>query len=325
MFIFTCFRGMTMKRFICLILLISLVLCGCESAHLNTEEFTTIFAMDTVMSLQLWGKDAKAAAEKITETIGQLELTWSATRADSLLTRMNSGEDVELIPEQKELLERIRALSERTGGAFDPQLHAVSQVWGFYDENHRVPTQAEIDAAMPETQWDLGAAMKGYAGQVCADLLKDMKIDRAVLHLGGNIQTYGEKPDGSPWNIAVTNPDGGDAIGVVSVSGTASIVTSGDYQRYFEENGVKYHHILDPKTGYPADSGLRSVTVICRDGLTADALSTALFVMGLEEASRFWRESNDFEAVFITAEGTIYATDGAALSGCEYEVIRREN
>ncbi len=306
-----------MKRIICLFLLLPLLLCGCQKPR---EE--TVFSMNTVMSLSIWGKDKEEAMTQIKQILQSLEQEWSATDENSLLSRINRGEVTNLA--SPNLLEQVQALSDRTGGTFDPHLGAVSSAWGFYNENHRVPEAAEIRKALKEDRWDLGGVLKGYAGQQCADLLYTLDIDRAMLNLGGNVQTFGSKPDGTPWQIGIQNPDGGDYLAVVSVTGTMSVVTSGDYQRYFEAEGVRYHHILDPETGYPANSGLRSVTVISRDGMTADALSTALFVMGLKEASEFWRLSTDFDAVFVLEDGNIYATEGVSLSGCNYEVITRE-
>ena len=311
-----------MRRLFALVLALSLLLCGCGSKPAET----TIFCMNTVMDLQVWGKDAYEAVNQLSVELQSLEYIWSTTSEQSVLADLNNKnkrDDITLSPELASVIEKAEMLSQRTNGAFDPQMRCVSEAWGFYNEQHRIPTEEEIQAALADPQWDLGGAIKGYAGQVCAELLEDMNVDRALLNLGGNVQTLGEKPGGSPWQIAIQNPDGGDYLGILSVYGTTAVVTSGDYQRYFEMDGVQYHHILDPETGYPADSGLRSVTVICADGMTADALSTALFVMGLEEGSSFWRESDDFEAVFVTSEGKIYATEGADLSGCEYEVILR--
>ena len=309
-----------MKRFLILILTVFL-LWGCTAQEQVTQEY--VFCMDTVMDLTLWGKGGAEAAQALQAELFDLEKTWSANREDSVLGALNRGEDG-LTPQQRELLDRILALKARTGGAFDPQLHGLIAAWGFPTDEFRVPTEMEISRAREQGLWDLGAAIKGYAGNRLVALLESYEVDRALLNLGGNIQTYGSKPDGSPWVIAVQNPDlSEDHLGLLSVVGTMAVVTSGDYQRYFERDGVRYHHILDPETGWPAESGLASVTVICRDGLTADALSTALFVMGLEEAAEFWRQSNDFEAVFVTKAGKIYATEGAVLSDCVYEVIER--
>lgn len=309
-----------MKR-LCLILALVILLTGCGQNTPSAQR--TIFAMDTVMDLQVWGADSEAAAAQLQQTINDLDAHWSVTRTDSVLQQLNSQQQPSLSQEDTALLTQITALQERTEGLFDPQLYALCSAWGFYGQNYRVPSDPEIQTTLAQKQWDLGGAMKGYCGSRAVALLQDMDISHGILNLGGNIQTYGEKPDGTAWQIGIQNPEGGDPLGVLSVTGTMAVVTSGDYQRYFELDGKRYHHIIDPRTGYPADSGLRSVTIICKDGLTADCLSTALFVMGLEDGSEFWRQSDDFEAVFVTAAGQIYATEGAALSGCEYEVIGR--
>lgn len=309
-----------MKRLAALALL-CLFLVGCSG---STQADKTFFAMDTVMQLQIWGEEADAAAEAVEALLRRLEAQWSATDMESTIGKLNRGLRIGLRPEELQLLDKVRQLSERTKGAFDPMLYDVMKAWGFYEDNFRVPTRQELQQALTEEHWDLGAVIKGHAGQLAAELLLESGIDRAILNLGGNIQTVGQKPDGSPWQIGIQNPNGGGQVGVLSVEGTASIVTSGDYQRYFEKDGVRYHHLIDPSTGYPARSGVSSVTVICRDGMTADALSTALYVMGLERGTELWRESDDFEAVFILNDGRIFATEGAKLSGCEYEVICRE-
>ncbi len=309
-----------MKKLLC-VFLCMLFLAGCRGTEPVVQQ--GVFAMDTVMDLQIWGENADQAAQDVERLLHELEDRWSATRPDSLIAAMNRGEDPEMTEAEQALLAQVQSLRQRTGGHFDPQLRSVSQAWGFHDKAYRIPTQEEIIQALAQKQWDMGAALKGYAGDRAVEILKEQGVDRAVLNLGGNIQTYGSKPEGEPWYIAIADPEGNGTLGMLTIQGTMSIVTSGSYQRYFEENGVRYHHIMDGSTGRPADSGLVSVTVICANGLTADALSTALFVMGLEEGSAFWQESDDFEAVFVLTDGSVYATQGAELSGCEYEVIRR--
>ena len=307
-----------MKKLLC-VLFAMLFLAGCAPKTPKAQR--DIFAMDTLMNLQLWGEDADAAAEDVEAMLRHLEERWSVTREESITTGLNRGIRPEMTSQELALLSEVEALYQRTGGAFNPYLAEVSRLWGFYDKNYRVPDAQECYLAIQAGMLDMGAALKGYAGDRAVEILEALDVERAILNLGGNIQTYGHKPGGEPWQIGIADPIRGGTLGVVAVEGTMSIVTSGSYQRYFEQDGVRYHHIMDGATGAPADTGLVSVTVISRSGLTADALSTALFVMGLEEAAAFWRQSEDFEAVFVLADGTVYATAGANLSGCEYQEI----
>ena len=221
-----------MKRLIC-VLLICLMLTGCAARYKAQD---TLFAMDTVMDLQVWvrdAKDAELALGAVNDLIRKTEDTWSATDEKSVLSALNRGEE-SLTAGQQALLAELEAMSVHTGGAFDPKLHSVLELWGFLSGQYRVPTRKELDAALEQEKWNLGAAIKGYAGQECIELFKKLGVDRAILNLGGNIQTYGSKPNGEPWQIGIQNPDGSGNIGIISVEGTASVVTSGDYQRYFE-------------------------------------------------------------------------------------------
>lgn len=171
--------------------------------------------------------------------------------------------------------------------------------------------------SLPEgMQIDLGSVVKGYTGSALAEYFRKEGVTSALINLGGNVECVGRKPSGEKWKVAVKSPFPDSSTGIIGVieAEDEAIITSGGYERYFELGGKTYWHILDPKTGRPADSGLASVTIIGKDGLMCDGLSTALYVMGLEEAVNFWKAHNGFEAVFVTTEGEIYITEGISAS-----------
>ena len=292
----------------------------------------TFFAMDTVMSVRVWGADASDACAAAQQTVQALERELSVTEEDSALARLNASGSGTLPDDALTLLRSALDLSARTGGALDPTLYPVVRLWGFTTGDYRVPVDDEIARARSRVgaehvlidgdtvtltggaMLDFGAVAKGFAAQECADALSAAGVTAALLSFGGNVQTVGSKPDGTAWHIGIADPAGSGTAATLSLTGSCAVVTSGGYQRYFEENGVRYCHIFDPASGAPAQSGLASVTIVARDGLLADGLSTALYVMGLDAAAEFWRDSDDFEAVFITDDGGIFCTAG--LSGC---------
>ncbi len=305
-----------------------------NSSVASDAEFTSeLFAMDTYMTMKAYGPGAESALSDISSMISDLDSHLSVTNTESEIYQLNhaEGQAVSLSDTTADLLRKALALGGTTGGALELTSYPLSLAWGFTTGDYQIPDQATIDgllplvddsaitldgnsAALPSgAQLDLGAVAKGYAGDRAAELLQDAGVTSALLNLGSStIRAIGAKPDGSSWRIAIQDPNDTSAYaGVVSVTDMA-IDTSGGYERYFEgDDGEIYWHILDPDTGYPAKSGLISVTVLSDSALTGDGLSTALFVMGLDNAIDYWRENGGFEFILITDDNEIYISQGA--------------
>ena len=319
------------------ILLTALLLTGCaeqqaaepvaaadENAEPNSR---TVFAMDTVMELSAYGAD-DALMEAAEQEILGLESRLSVTDAGSEIYALDHNGLAELSPDTTELMQTALEMCERTDGALDVSIYPVLRAWGFTTGSYQVPTQEEIENLLTQVDYrkvtlengtasiaqgmevDLGSVAKGYTGDQVSQLLREGGVTSALLNLGGNVQLVGGKPDGSDWRVAVQDPESDGYLGVLSLRDKAAI-TSGGYERYFVgDDGEVYWHIIDPATGAPARSGLISVTVIGDRGVVCHALSTGLFVMGLDKAAEYWRRYGDFEAVFVAEDGSVAITSG---------------
>lgn len=306
-----------------------LFLTGCSSNEASRD----FFSMDTVMHLSAFGDQAEQALADAESEINRLDHLFSISISDSDIARLNYSGHAAISDETRQLLERSYELSMKTDGAFDITIYPLSKLWGFYSGKLHIPTESELSSALQHvgaehyqlnhnsvtlesgTQLDLGAIAKGYASAQTAKLIQDAGVHSANLSLGGNVHVVGTKPDGSDWTVAIADPaDTARYAGTLKVRDTA-VVTSGGYQRFFKENETIYHHILNPKTGYPAENTLLSVTVVSGDDVLADALSTALFVMGEDGAISFWNTSDlDFEMILITKDGKALCSEGLESS-----------
>lgn len=236
-------------------------------------------------------------------------------------------------------------VSEKTNGAFDITIYPLMELWGFTTKNYRVPESSEIAEALKGVSYtnvsvngqqvaltggssiDLGGIAKGYTSSRVIQIMKDCGIEHAIVNLGGNVQVLGTKTDGSDWRVAIQNPASENSyLGILSTKDKA-VITSGGYERYFEQDGQVYHHIIDTQTGYPSDSDLTSVTIVYSDGTTADALSTALFAMGLDGAKELYR-SGDIDFDMILFDGSrVYVSEGIASgfsTDMNKEIITRQ-
>lgn len=304
-----------------IVLLLSLSACAEKSAS------TEIFAMDTYMSLTAYGKDAQVALTDASRKINELERMLSRTVSDSDVARINEQHEAAVSDETVTLMTAALQYATQTNGAFDITVAPIVNAWGITTDTPRVPAQDEIDEMLTHVgsnhvhikdstvmlddgcAIDLGGIAKGYASDCVADIFHSAGITSGCVSLGGNVYVCGNKPDGNAWSVAIQDPQSDGYAALVSLR-NAFAVTSGGYQRYFTaEDGTVYQHIIDPKTGYPVQSDLLSVTIIADNGTMADAYSTALYVMGENRAIDFWRShADDFDMVLITTDGRLLYT-----------------
>lgn len=350
---------MSIKKSICIAACIAscvLMLGGCgaeqkskyDTAGIQTveqngsqESTATVYAMDTTMTLKAIGSNSEKAVAESRAEIERLDGLFRRGSESSEIYAVNNDKTDNVSDETAQVIGRALDVCSSTDGAFDISIAPVMDLWGFYTKEFHVPSQDEINEVLKKVdyrnikrdgnkielsngvQMDLGGIAKGYTSAKIADIFKQNDVV-GIVSLGGNVQAAGTKPDGSLWRVAIQNPDNESYIGSVSIADKA-VITSGGYQRFFEQDGVIYHHIVDPKTGYPAESGLKSVTIISDDGTLADGLSTSLYVMGLEKAEEYWRANPNFDAVLVDDNGKVYVTEGAAdifKSDAAFEVIK---
>ncbi|MBP5609527.1 MAG: FAD:protein FMN transferase [Lachnospiraceae bacterium] len=285
------------------------------------------FYFDTYVGFTLYGEDKKYLKDCL-DICEKDELLFSAHDEDSLLYTLNNGisnDNPELVPVLKEALDYC----DMTDGAADPSIGAVSLLWDFSDPDHPVmPSDSDISAALkhvgaskisisgndilitdPDAKIDLGFIAKGYVSAEIKQHLIDIGVKSGIINLGGNIVVIGTRPDGRAYNVGIHNPFGPSPLLTFNITDSA-IVTSGTYERYFIYDDKLYHHILDPHTGYPADNGTVSVTIVSSDPVKADALSTACLVMGIEKGLEFIENTDDAEALFIDSNSDIYTSSG---------------
>lgn len=291
--------------------------------------------MGTVVSQKLYGKNSESTTEKILQRLNQLEENLSVNINTSTVSRINthSGEaqEFQVNSDLLNIITRANKYSAISGGSFDITIGPLVKEWGVFSDNPHVPSADRINELLKLVNYksiiidsknlsmrlplkgqmiDLGGIAKGYAADEAAQICRENGIKSAYINLGGNVILVGSKPDGSPWKIGIQNPRGnhGNYIGVLGLS-NKTVVASGDYERFFMKDGVRYHHIIDPKTGWPSNSDLISSTIVTDSSIDADALSTATFVMGLEKSRELLSRLDGVEAILITKNKKVYVTE----------------
>lgn len=297
--------------------------------------YRQFYSLGTVIGLKAFGDNGSKAIDKAVERLNEIDDKMSVFKGYSEISRINANAGKcpqQVSPDTYFVINKAVRYSEKSGGAFDPTIRPVIGSWGIRTDHEGIPGSEELKQKLGLVNYkgivldgnnctvmldhenmaiDLGAIAKGYAADEVKSIFLENSVESAIIDLGGNIFALGKKPDGMLWNIGVQHPFSlrGEYVGTLRVS-DKSIVTSGDYERYFIMGGRKYHHIMDPSTGYPSDNGVISTTIISGCSIDGDALSTCAYVMGLEKGIEFIEAFEGADAIFITKDSKIYATSG---------------
>ncbi len=322
--------------FICVILVFT---SGCKN---NTKQSSanplikTNFILGTLIEIKVFDTKDEGIIDEAFSRISEIESKMTINNAETseviLLNNEAGQKEVKVSPDTFYVLEKGKYFSELSKGSFDITIGSIVKLWNIGTDYAAVPQQAQLEEAVKLVDYnklvlnkseytakleqkgmkvDLGAIAKGYAGDEVAAILRKHGVEHALISLGGNMLVIGGNPNGSPWKIGVQNPFDarGAYIGIIPVK-DKTIVTSGTYERYFEEKGKLYHHILDPKTGYPVENNLISVSIVTDFSIDADALSTITLLLGFEEGFKLMESLEGVDAVFITNDKKVYATSG---------------
>lgn len=318
-----------MKRMIAGVLALVFLLSGCKSSNmLQTGE---LFIMSTYVTQQVYGEHADEAIHAVNTLLEEYDATFSLYKEGSEINRINqnAGTTPSAVSEETfSLIQKAKQYSELSGGLFDLTVAPLSTLWGVNSKNPRVPSDEEIAAALDLVNYrdvvldeseqtvylkrkgmaiDLGGIAKGFFCEKIEEIYRQYGVSSALVSIGGNIYTYGQKPDGESYRLGIRNPNdlnGSSVMGILS-SHDEVVATSGAYERYFEQDGILYHHILDLETGFPAESDLLSVTVICKDGGLADFLSTTLYLAG-SKAIESCLDDEHFQVIVIDQNNQVY-------------------
>ena len=319
--------------FISLILMIFIV--GCSTKDVDNPISRTEIIMGTTVGVTLYENGSEEVLDKVFKRVQEIENLVSINKEETEIDKLNENagiSPVKLSDSSFEIIEKALYYSKLSTGGYDLTVGPLVKLWNIGLEGAKVPTPEEISNTLPLIDYnslelnkegqtifltkknmmiDLGSIAKGYAADEISKILAENNVHSAIINLGGNVYAHGEKIDGSDWKIGIQNPfnERGNIVGLVKVK-NKTVVTSGIYERYIEQDGVKYHHLLDPKTGYPFDNNIAGVSIITDKSIDADALSTIVFSKGVDEGLKFVEDLPNVDAIFITKDNKIYLSKG---------------